>query len=133
MLSSRNPETPDPKWLEEIKGLGGNITVCPIDVSKHASVDAGLAQIRETLTPIAGIAYGPLVLHDALLSNMDLSMMQVPLNSKVVEAQLLHERFPDQQANPLEFFVVFSSVATVGGNPGQANYTAANAYLQALA
>lgn len=133
VLSSRNPETPDLKWLEEIKGLGGIIIVLPIDVSNEASVDAGLAQIRTTLPPITGIAYGPLVLHDALLRNMDLSMMQVPLNSKVVGAQLLHERFSDQQANPLEFFVMFSSVATVGGNPGQANYTAANAYLQALA
>ncbi|KAK7704174.1 hypothetical protein SLS64_008732 [Diaporthe eres] len=133
VLSSRNPETPDPKWLEEIKAFGGSITVLPIDVSKEASIDAGLAQIRTTLPPIAGIAYGPLVLHDALLRNMDLSMMKVPLNSKVVGAQLLHERFSDQQANPLEFFVMFSSVATVGGNPGQANYTAANAYLQALA
>lgn len=133
VLSSRNPETPDPKWLEEIKGFGGNITVLPIDVSKEVSIDAGLAQIRTTLPPIAGIAYGPLVLHDALLRNMDLSMMQVPLNSKVIGAQLLHERFSNQQANPLEFFVMFSSVATVGGNPGQANYTAANAYLQALA
>lgn len=133
VLSSRNPETPDPKWLEEIKGLGGNITVLPIDVSKEASIDAGLVQIRNTLPTVAGIAYGPLVLHDALLMNMDLSMMQVPLQSKVIGAQLLHERFCDQAANPLDFFVMFSSVAAVGGNPGQANYTAANAFLQALA
>lgn len=133
VLSSRNPELPDPRWLAEIQGLGGSVTVLSIDVSNEASVDAGLAQIRRTLPPIAGIAYGPLVLQDALLRNMDLSMMQVPLRSKVVGAKLLHERFSDPKANPLDFFIMFSSVATVGGNPGQANYTAANAYLQALA
>ncbi|KXH63779.1 beta-ketoacyl synthase domain-containing protein [Colletotrichum salicis] len=133
VISSRNPETPDPKWLAEIENLGGVITVLSIDVSKEASIDAGLAQIRQTLPPIGGIAYGPLVLHDALLASMDLSMMNVPVNSKVVGAQILHERFSSQAKNPLDFFVMFSSVATVGGNPGQANYTAANSYLQALA
>lgn len=133
VISSRNPETPDPKWLAEIEGLGGSITVLSIDVSKEASIDAGLAHIRKTLPPIAGIAYGPLVLHDALLASMDLSMMNVPVKSKVVGAQILHERFSDQASNPLDFFVMFSSVATVGGNPGQANYTAANSFLQALA
>ncbi|KAK1488186.1 beta-ketoacyl synthase domain-containing protein [Colletotrichum cuscutae] len=133
VISSRNPETLDPKWLAEIENLGGIITVLSIDVSKEASIDAGLAQIRQTLPPIGGIAYGPLVLHDALLASMDLSMMNVPVNSKVVGAQILHERFSNQAKDPLDFFVMFSSVATVGGNPGQANYTAANSFLQALA
>lgn len=133
VLSSRNPENPDPKWVAEIESLGGKITVLSIDVSQEASIDAGLAQIRRQLPPIAGIAYGPLVLEDALLRNMDLSMMEVPLRSKVIGANFFHERFSDQKTNPLDFFVMFSSVATVGGNPGQANYTAANAYLQALA
>ncbi|KXH44578.1 beta-ketoacyl synthase domain-containing protein [Colletotrichum nymphaeae SA-01] len=133
VISSRNPETPDPKWLAEIENLGGIITVLSIDVSKEASIDAGLTQIRRTLPPIGGIAYGPLVLHDALLASMDLSMMNVPVNSKVVGAQILHERFSNQAKDPLDFFVMFSSVATVGGNPGQANYTAANSFLQALA
>lgn len=133
VLSSRNPEAPDARWLAEIGSLGGVVTVLPIDVSKEASIDAGLAQIRKMLPPIGGIAYGPLVLHDALLANMDLSMMNVPVNSKVVGAQILHERFSGQTSEQLDFFVMFSSVATVGGNPGQANYSAANSFLQALA
>lgn len=133
VISSRNPETPDPRWLADIDRLGGSITVLSIDVSSEASIDAGLARIRASLPPIAGIAYGPLVLHDALLASMDLAMMDVPVRSKVVGAQILHERFSSNDKNPLDFFVMFSSVATVGGNPGQANYTAANAFLQALA
>ncbi|OLN97460.1 Lovastatin nonaketide synthase 1 [Colletotrichum chlorophyti] len=133
VLSSRNPQTPDPKWVKEIEELGGSITVLAMDVSKEESVDAGLAKLRQTSPPIGGIAYGPLVLHDALLRNMDLATMEVVLNSKVVGARLLHERFSDHKATPLDFFVMFSSAATTGGNPGQSNYTAANSYLQALA
>lgn len=103
------------------------------DGSQKASVDAGLAQIRHTLPPIGGIAYGPLVLHDTLFRTMDISMMDVVLKAKVVGARLLHERFSDPAVNPLDFFVMCSSAATTGGNPGQANYNAANSYLQALA
>ncbi|RYP35294.1 hypothetical protein DL767_003882 [Monosporascus sp. MG133] len=133
VLSSRNPQAPDPKWISQVERLGGNITVLPMDISKKDSVDAGLAQIRQKLPPISGIAYGPLVLHDTLFRNMDISMMLPVLRAKVVGAQLLHEYFSDPAFNPLDFFIMCSSAATTGGNPGQANYNAANAYLQALA
>lgn len=81
---------------------------------------------------MGGLAYGPLVLKDALLNNMDLATMDIVLKSKVPGAKILHDRFSDPQNNPLDFFVMFSSAALFGGNPGQTNYTAANAYLQAL-
>lgn len=69
-----------------------------------------------------------------MLQNMSLADMNLVLDSKVVGARLLHKRFCDANAKtPLDFFVMFSSGATVGGNPGQSNYNAANAYLQALA
>lgn len=102
-------------------------------MSKEDSLDAGLAQLRKTLPPIGGIAYGPLVLKDALLRNMELETMEVVLRSKIIGAQFLHDRFSDPATNPLDFFIMFSSAAGTGGNPGQSNYTAANAYLQSLA
>lgn len=65
---------------------------------------------------------------------MNLETMNVVLRSKIIGAQLLHNRFCDVAAeNPLDFFIMFSSAAGTGGNPGQSNYTAANAYLQSLA
>ncbi|EDU46180.1 lovastatin nonaketide synthase [Pyrenophora tritici-repentis Pt-1C-BFP] len=133
VLSSRNPQNPESKWVKKIEKLGGHITVLPMDISKKASVDAGLAQLREKLPPIGGIVYGPLVLHDTVLRNMDISMMHPVLNAKVTGAKLLHERFSSPVDNPLDFFVMCSSAATTGGNPGQANYNAANAFLLAFA
>lgn len=86
------------------------------------------------LPPLAGIAFGPLVLQDVMLKNMDLQSMSMVLEPKVRGAQILHDRFSDPtSSNPLDFFVMFSSIVAVMGNPGQANYGAANAYLQALA
>ncbi|KAJ0380235.1 hypothetical protein COL26b_001347 [Colletotrichum chrysophilum] len=107
---------------------------CAKDLSNEKDLDAGLFRIRETLPPMGGIAYGPLVLRDTMLQNMSLADMNLVLDSKVVGARLLHERFCDaRKETPLDFFIMFSSGATVGGNPGQSNYNAANAYLQALA
>ncbi|GKT71322.1 polyketide synthase [Colletotrichum tofieldiae] len=133
VLSSRNPQSPDPTWIRKLERLGGHITVMSMDVSKRESVAASIARIRQSLPPIGGIAYGPLVLHDTLFRNMDITMMHPVLNAKVVGAQLLHEYFSDPAVNPLDFFIMCSSAATTGGNPGQANYNAANAFLQAFA
>ncbi|KAJ5019762.1 Lovastatin nonaketide synthase [Colletotrichum sp. SAR 10_99] len=134
VLSSRHPEVPDPRWIKDMEELGGHVTVLPMDLSNEKDLDAGLSKIRENLPPIGGIAYGPLVLRDTMLQNMSLADMNLVLDSKVVGARLLHERFCDANAKtPLDFFIMFSSGATVGGNPGQSNYNAANAYLQALA
>lgn len=84
------------------------------------------------MPPIAGVAFGPLVLQDVMFKNMDLSMLEMVIAPKVTGARLLNERLSDP-ANPLDFFVMFSSFVMVSGNPGQAAYSAANAYTHALA
>ncbi|KAK1565960.1 beta-ketoacyl synthase domain-containing protein [Colletotrichum navitas] len=134
VLSSRNPEKPESGWVEDMERLGGKITVLAMDASNEQSVDGGLATLRDVhnLPPVGGVAYGPLVLKDALLNNMDLATMDMVLKSKVPGAKIFHDRFCDPNNDPLDFFVMFSSAALFGGNPGQTNYTAANAYLQAL-
>lgn len=79
---------------------------------------------------IGGIAFGPLVLQDALFENMDLETMQSVLEPKVEGARHLNDLFFDHD---LDFFVMFSSLVMVGGNPGQSNYSAANAYMRTIA
>lgn len=106
------------------------------DVADESSVDAGLTKIKHELKlpPIGGIAFGPLVLQDVMLKNMDFLMMDMVLKPKVRGAQILHERFSTAASEEsLDFFVMFSSIVAVMGNPGQANYSAANAFLQGLA
>ncbi|RAH47735.1 putative polyketide synthase [Aspergillus brunneoviolaceus CBS 621.78] len=131
VLSSRSPKI-DQRWIDDITLLGGNVMVLPMDVSNEASVDEGLARVRASMPPIAGVAFGPLVLQDVMFKNMDLSMLEMVLAPKVTGARLLNERLSDP-ANPLDFFVMFSSFVMVSGNPGQAAYSAANAYTHALA
>ncbi|OQE31496.1 hypothetical protein PENSTE_c001G10122 [Penicillium steckii] len=131
VLSSRSPKI-ETQWIEDMAAAGGNIMVLPMDVSNENSVDNGLAAIRASMPPIAGVAFGPLVLQDVMFNNMDLSLMEMVLAPKVTGARLLNERLSDP-SSPLDFFVMFSSFVMVSGNPGQAAYSAANAFTHALA
>ncbi|WDK20925.1 beta-ketoacyl synthase domain-containing protein [Colletotrichum graminicola] len=131
VLSSRHPQVED-RWLAEMQELGGNVMVLPMDVANQKSLDTGLDMIRKSFPPIGGVAFGPLVLKDVLLKNMQLDQMQTVLHPKVTGARLLQERL-DEREHRLEFFVMFSSFVMVCGNPGQSAYSAANAYTHALA
>lgn len=105
------------------------------DVSDEQSVDTGLGTLRtKRLPPVGGIAFAPLVLQDVLFKNMDFEAMIKVLKPKVQGASNLHGRFSSlEEDKALDFFVMFSSVATLLGNSGQGAYTAANCYIQALA
>jgi hybrid polyketide synthase/nonribosomal peptide synthetase ACE1 len=86
--------------------------------------------INQTMPPIAGVAQGAMVLHDAILPDLDIDRLQKVLQPKVDGSIYLDELFQDNQ---LDFFVFFSSLAYVVGNRGQAAYMAANAFMASLA
>lgn len=71
-----------------------------------------------------------MVLHDTPTRDMSLQTLQQVLKPKVDGSRYLDELFPH---DTLDFFIFFSSMTAVIGNMGQANYTAANAYMCALA
>lgn len=100
------------------------------NVLHRDSLVSGLAEIQQIMPTIGGIAFGPLVLQDALFENMDLETMQTVLEPKVEGARHLNDLFFDHD---LDFFVMFSSLVMIGGNPGQSNYSAANAYMRTIA
>ena len=80
--------------------------------------------------PLRGVIHAAGVLEDGLLFDMSLEQLERPMAPKVQGAWNLHAATRDA---PLDFFVLFSSVASVLGSPGQANYAAGNAFLDALA
>ncbi|GAW25366.1 putative acyl transferase acyl hydrolase lysophospholipase [Rosellinia necatrix] len=82
------------------------------------------------MPPIAGVAQGAMVLRDAVLPDLSYSQLRETLAPKVDGSLHLDELFSD---NRLEFFIFFSSLAYVAGNPGQSAYSAANAFMASLA
>ena len=100
------------------------------DVGEPAEVDDLLAAVREKMLPLRGLIHVAGVLDDALLVNQSPAHFLRVLAPKLRAAWLLHRATLDE---PLEMFVLYASASGLLGLPGQANYAAANAALDALA
>jgi NADPH:quinone reductase-like Zn-dependent oxidoreductase/acyl carrier protein len=112
-----------------IEAAGARVRVAQADVADAAALSAALAQARAQ-APLRGIVHAAGRLDDGIVARMDRARLLSVMDAKVAGAWNLHVL---TAADPLEWFVLFSSAAAVIGSPGQANYAAANACLDALA
>ncbi|MEU5693428.1 SDR family NAD(P)-dependent oxidoreductase [Actinosynnema sp. NPDC020468] len=108
-----------------LAGLPADVRIAPCDVADRAQVDAVLRGERLT-----AVVHAAGVLDDATVANLTGERLHRVLRPKVDGAWHLHEATLDHD---LTHFVLFSSAAGTFGGPGQANYAAANTFLDALA
>nr|QPC57090.1 polyketide synthase-nonribosomal peptide synthetase [Tolypocladium sp. 49Y] len=128
-IASRRGEV-DPVWLESMRrDHHADIRLFKMDVTNHQSVRSTVDQIKAEMPSIGGVANGAMVLHDKMFLNMDADSLNNTLKPKVDGSRYLDELFPTAD---LDYFVCFSSVATVGNNRGQGNYHAANLFMTSL-
>lgn len=100
------------------------------DVTQREQIEALHHEISSSMPPIAGVAQGVMVLEDKALQDMTLEQLLAVTKPKVDGSIYLNDLFLE---TPLDFFIFFSSVSTVVGNHGQANYAAANSFMTSLA
>ncbi len=100
------------------------------DLRDPEQAEAVTATVRERYGRIDGVMHAAGVLRDGLLANKTLDDVRAVLTPKILGAVNLDRATRD---DPLDFFVLFSSVVAVSGNAGQTDYAAANAYLDAYA
>jgi NADPH:quinone reductase-like Zn-dependent oxidoreductase/acyl carrier protein len=116
--------------VARLEESGTTVAIRQTDVSADAQVGSLLNEIRETMPPLRGIVHAAGILDDAVIAHLSLEKFESVMAGKVGGALALDARLgPDD----LDFLVYYSSVAGVLGNPGQANYAAANTMLDALA
>jgi phthiocerol/phenolphthiocerol synthesis type-I polyketide synthase C len=131
LMSRRGQNTPGAdEAIAELTDKGVNITAIACDVTDSRKLSAILDQIRNNMPPIKGILHAAMVLDDRLIANLDSQSLEAVLHPKLMGAWNLHSLTLDL---PLEYFVLYSSITTAIGNPGQGNYVAANAALEGLA
>lgn len=132
VLTSRSGASTDEAraGVAAMEAAGAQVTVIQSDVSDPASVAALLQDIQASHPPLRGVFHVAMVLDDAFIPQLNVDRFTKVTGPKVHGAWNLHEQTQDL---PLEHFVMFSSVASLIGSPGQANYAAANAFLDALA
>ncbi|PKY00833.1 beta-ketoacyl synthase domain-containing protein [Aspergillus campestris IBT 28561] len=128
-ISSRNPNISQ-AWLRNAARKGATVLVISCDITDYDSVVEAHANILKSLPPVAGVAQGAMVLNDTLTRDMSLEDLNKVLRPKVAGSINLDRLFHD---SALDFFIFFSSAASVTGNAGQANYSAANFFMGGLA
>jgi acyl transferase domain-containing protein/acyl carrier protein len=117
--------------IRALEALGASVHLASVDVADEAQLRAFLEEFgAEGWPPIRGVVHAAGVLRDGLLSQLDQAALNTVLRPKMMGGWLLHRLLEDA---PLDFFVLFSSAGSLLGQPGQANYAAANAFLDALA
>ena len=116
--------------LEAARARGADVVVMKCDVSDEAALSAALDAVRRRGPPLRGVIHCAMVLDDGLIPQLDPERLRRVLVPKIGGAWAMHHQTLE---DPLDFFVLFSSFAAVVGNIGQANYAAANAFLEGLA
>ena len=116
--------------LGEMEKAGAQVVVAQGDVVQEKDVTRVLAHIKDSLPPLRGIIHSVGVLDDGALLQQNWERFTKVLAPKVDGAWLLHRL---TQELPLDFFVLYSSVASLLGSRGQGNHASANAFLDALA
>ncbi|MCR3752121.1 type I polyketide synthase [Lentzea californiensis] len=130
LVSRRGRDAPGMLKLEaELIAHGAEISVAACDTADRAAL-AGVLRGVPAEHPLTAVIHTAGVLDDGTLQTLTPEQLDTVLRPKIDAARHLHELTADLE---LDAFVLFSSLAGTVGTPGQANYAAANTYLDALA
>lgn len=132
VLTSRNgAATPAAEaFVTKLCARGVNVQVIKADACSAMDVKRVLGDIASLGHPLKGVFHLAMVIDDAPMAALTRDRMIKVIAPKANGAWLLHEGTLGME---LDCFVMFSSLASVFGNSAQANYAAANAFLDALA
>jgi len=117
-------------FIESLHASGVRTAILKCDVSDALELSNLLSENLRSFPPIKGVIQGAMTLNDSLFSTMTSHQWTSTILPKVHGSKNLHETTLSQ---PLDFFVLLSSLHSFIGNPGQANYAAGCAYQVALA
>ena len=130
LASRRGPLAPRAEQIRQgLTTLGATVTITAHDLARPEQVADLLAAVPAE-HPLTGIVHTAGVVRDAVIANLTPGMLTDVLGPKADAAWHLHRQTAHLK---LPLFVLYGSLAATAGTPGQANYAAANAFLEALA
>ncbi len=119
------------RTIQGVENKGAKVVVAQGDVSQQHQLASILNNIaQQNMPPLRGIFHLAMVLDDDFIVRLNSERFQQVMAPKATGAWNLH-KLTEQM--PLDFFVLFSSLSALAGNPQQANYVAASVFLDALA
>jgi len=116
--------------LENLRSIGAEAVYIRADVATMSGANFLVKETRERFGPISGLFHAAGIIQDDFLLNKEWTDF-----AKVLAPKMLGARFLDEstRSEHIDFVVFFSSLSSVWGNVGQADYAAANAYLDRFA
>jgi acyl transferase domain-containing protein/aryl carrier-like protein len=130
LLGRQGASAADEERLQRLRASGARVTALACDIGDAAAVRALWRDALATRPLLRGIVHAAGTLADAPLAEQTPARFAAVAGGKLDGAWHLHEA---AGATPLDFFALFSSSSALFGSPGQANYAAANAFLDGLA
>ncbi len=131
VLMGRRAPTPEARVrLDVLEQRGAKLQVVQCDVAVASELERAVSELSGRMPPIRGVVHSAGVIDDGLFVQMTPERLAKAFAPKVSGGWNLHRAFQD---TALDFFVVFSSASSLIGSAGQANYVAANAFLDGLA
>jgi myxalamid-type polyketide synthase MxaE and MxaD len=130
-LPAEDPRRAQVDDIRAIEALGTTVELVSLDVADRDAVRQ-LLQARRSggLPAVRGVIHAAGSVQDQVMTRMSEAQLLAVLTPKILGSWALHDGLKDE---PLDFFTLFSSVSSVVVTAGQANYAAANAFLDALA
>jgi polyketide synthase PksN len=116
--------------LKELEELGSRIAYRQVDVTDKQAVTGLIQNIQEEFGDLHGIIHSAGMIRDNFIIRKSKEELQEVLEPKVSGLVNLDEASKDLS---LDFFILFSSITGSLGNPGQADYAVANAFMDAYA
>ncbi|MFC4852683.1 SDR family NAD(P)-dependent oxidoreductase [Actinophytocola glycyrrhizae] len=131
LVNRRGAQVPGAREVvAELTGRGATVSVHAADVTDESAMRALIAAIDDGDAPLRGVVHAAMVLDDALSTELTPERFQAVLAPKMAGALVL-DRLTG--GHDLDLFLMYSSVAALFGNAGQAPYCAGNLFLEALA
>jgi phthiocerol/phenolphthiocerol synthesis type-I polyketide synthase C len=131
LLGRRGAATPEAEAaVATLTEAGVTVSAPPCDIADMDRLRPVLAAATADRR-LRGIVHAAMVLDDGIVANLSAARLETVFRPKIAGAWNLHRLTADLR--DLDFFVLYSSVTTVLGNPGQAAYVGANLYLEQLA
>ncbi|MFE7114173.1 type I polyketide synthase [Streptomyces sp. NPDC057654] len=131
VIVGRSAPTPETQArLDGLRSTGTDIVVLRGDIADPELIRRAIDAAGDEELVLRGVLHAAGVVQDATLANLDDALLERVWRGKAEGAWALHRATADL---PLDFFVLYSSVASLIGSPGQAAYAASNAFLDGLA
>jgi len=130
LLGRSEPSSDAHRIIQKIEENGTKVHVVQADVSNKQAFLKVLQKIKNTMPALRGIIHAAGVLDDGVLIQQSWDRFVNVMRPKIEGTWNLHILTKDL---PLDFFVLFSSISSFWGSPGQGNYATANAFLDGLA